>query len=151
MERIHFENLSWNWNRITFLIIAILCFVASYGSFFEYNLSMLPIIGFLIVIIFLSKRFWFKNYVDYNKLGIVIKFHFIKDKTIKFNEIGKIIIDDTNLNLSESNGRESNFEIDNVCESDKNKLIQILVENSNCNFIDNRSGMNTIANNSYKQ
>lgn len=146
MKKIHFENLSWNWLRITLLIIASISFITGYGFFLDYENSKITIIGFLIVIFLFSKRFWYKNYVEYNKLGIVIKLHFVKDKTIKFREIDKIVINDNELKLSLSSDKELNFKLANIHDSDKNKLTRILVENSNSKFTDNRTEMNTIAN-----
>ena len=151
MKKIHFENLSWNWIRITFLILALLCLLVGYGLILNNENGLITILGFLILIIMLSRRYWNKNYVEYNKLGIVIKLNLINDKTIKFSEIDKIDIYDDNLIVKLKSEREFEFKLTDINNSDKNKLVKILVENSNSNFIDNRCEMNTIANNSYKQ
>ena len=147
MKRIHFENLSWNWTRIALLILASLCLLVGYGLILNNENGLITIFGFLILTIMLSKRFWYKNYIEYNKLGIVIKLDLVKDKTIKFREIDKIVINDNELKLSLSNDKELNFKLANIHESDKNKLTRILIENSNSKFINNRAEMNTIANN----
>ena len=148
MKRIHFENLSWNWFRIILLIIATLCLISGYVLNFENGIIIL--IGFLIPTILLSKRFWYKNYVEYNKLGIIIKFNYITDETVKFKDIKDIEINDKMLKLSLSNNTKLNFKMNKFDNSDINKLTRILVENSNSKFTDNRSGINTIANIGYK-
>ncbi|SHF01341.1 hypothetical protein SAMN05444278_1158 [Psychroflexus salarius] len=147
MKKIHFENLSWNWTRITFLVLALLCLLVGHGLILNYENGLITSLGFLILIIMLSKRFWYKNYVEYNKLGIVIKLNLITDKTIKFNEIDKITINDDNLIVELESERKFEFKIMDLDESDINKLLRILVENSKSKFTDSRTEKNTIANN----
>ena len=93
----------------------------------------------------LSQRFWYKNYVEYNKLGIVIKLNIITDKTIKFNEIDKIKMNDDHLIVVLKSEGKFEFKTMDLDKSDINKLLRILVENSKSKFTDNRTEKNTIA------
>ena len=138
MESIHFEHLSWNWQRILLLNIAAGCMLVGYGIIPVYENNLITSFGFLILIVLLSKRFWYKNYVEYNKLGIVIKLQLIKDKTIKFKDIDHIVFDDSKLKISLSSGKELQFKLDSIENADRHKLIRILVENSNSKLIDHR-------------
>ena len=149
MKRIHFENLSWNWTRIALLVLASLCLLVGYGLILNYENGLITSLGFVILIIMLSKRFWYKNYVEYNKLGIVIKLNLITDKTLKFNEIDKIKINDDKLIVKLNSERKFEFNITDINSSDINKLLRILVENSKSIFTDSRTEKNTIANNLY--
>ena len=139
MKKIYFENLSWNWIRISFLVLASLCLSIDYGLILNYKNGLITSLGFVILIIMLSKRFWYKNYVEYNKLGIVIKLNLITDRTIKFSEIDKIKINDDKLIVQLNNERKIEFKIKNMDSSDINKLLRILVENSKSIFTDNRT------------
>ena len=146
MNKIHFENLSWNWTRIALLVLALICFLVGYGLILNYENGLITVFGFLILTFVLSQRFWYKNYVEYNKLGIVIKLNVITDKTIKFNEIDKIKINDDNLIVVLKSERKFEFKTMDLDKSDINKLLRILVENSKSKFTDNRTEKNTIAN-----
>jgi hypothetical protein len=109
-----------------------------YGIIPGYENNLITSFGFLILIALLSKRFWYKNYVEYNKLGIVIKLHLIKDKTIKFKEINHIEIKDQMLKVSLSTTKEVKFKLSSIKEDDRGQLIRLLVENSNSKLIDHR-------------
>ena len=139
MKKIYFENLSWNWIRISFLVLTSLCLSIGYGLILNYKNGLITSLGFVILIIMLSKRFWYKNYVEYNKLGIVIKLNLITDRTIKFSEIDKIKINDDKLIVQLNNERKIEFKITDIDSSDINKLLRILVENSKSIFTDNRT------------
>ncbi|AEE20226.1 hypothetical protein JM84_2454 [Dokdonia sp. Hel_I_63] len=139
MKKINFENLSWNWTRIALLILASLCLSVGFGLLLNYKNGLITSLGFVILIIMLSKRFWYKNHVEYNKLGIVIKLNLITDRTIKFNEIDKININDNKLIVKLNSERKFEFQIKDIDSSDINKLLRILIENSKSIFTDNRT------------
>ncbi|AWH72694.1 hypothetical protein DCS32_00460 [Dokdonia sp. Dokd-P16] len=139
MKKINFENLSWNWTRIALLILASLCLLVGYGLILNYKNGLITSLGFMILVIMLSKRFWYKNYVEYNKLGIVIKLNLITDRTIKFSEIDKIKLNDDKLIVQLNSERKIEFQITDIDSSDINKLLRILVENSKSIFTDNRT------------
>lgn len=139
MKKIQFENLYWNWTRVTLLICASLCLLVGYGLVLNYENGLISSLGFVILIIILSKRFWYKNYVEYNKLGIVIKLNLITDRTIKFNEIDKIKINDDKLIVKLNSERKFEFKITDINSTDISKLLKILVENSKSIFTDSRT------------
>lgn len=141
MKRIHFENLTWNWSRISLIIIALLSFIIGFGLVLDYKNSLITIIGFLIIIFLASKRLWYKYYVEYNKFGIVIKLNIITNKTINFNEIDKIKINDNSLIVELKSERNFNFKITDIDNSDSDKLLRILVENSKSEFTDDRNAL----------
>ena len=138
MESIHFEHLSWNWQRILLLSIAAVCMLVGFGIIPGYENNLITSFGFLILIVLLSKRFWYKNYVEYNKLGIVIKINLVLHKTLKFGEINHIVIKDQTLKVSLSTNKEVKFKLRSIKEADKDQLIRLLVENSNSKLIDHR-------------
>lgn len=138
MNKIHFENLTWNWLRISLLIIASVSFMIGYGLILDYENGLISAFGFIIIIILLSKRFWYKNYVEYNKSSIIIKLNITTDKKIKFESIDKVSIDQNRLSLFLSNNNDFTFKVSNIYRDDINKLIRILLENSKPRFIDHR-------------
>ena len=46
-------------------------------------------IGFFLQVIYFSKMFWFKNYVQWNKKGAVIRIYSWASKSLSFNQIKK--------------------------------------------------------------
>lgn len=141
MKRIHFENLTWNWSRISLIIIALLSFIIGFGLVLDYKNSLITIIGFLTIIFLASKRLWYKYYVEYNKFGILIKLNTITNKTINFNEIDKIKINDNSLIVELKSERNFDFKITDINNSDSDKLLRILVENSKSEFTDDRNAL----------
>ncbi len=77
-KKIHFDNMkSWIWIFILFLSL----FFILVGIFelFEFENPKLnkriSAIGFFLQVIYFSKMFWFKNYVQWNKKGAVIRIY----------------------------------------------------------------------------
>ena len=92
MQKIYFQNLSRNWSQRLLLVSALIILLTGYGVIFSYENKWLIILGFLALMVYQSQMFWFKNYVGYNKVGIVIKTHYIKSKSLKFKEIENLAI-----------------------------------------------------------
>lgn len=91
MKRIYFDNLS---NQKIWILLMIISLILVLNGVFKFIIFENPTthkyissIGFLIIVIFMSKLFWFKNTVQWNKKGIVIRIKTFLGKSIKFEEI----------------------------------------------------------------
>ena len=106
------------------------------GSFeiidFEYKRTnkILASIGFFIQTLYFSKMFWYKNYVEWNKLGMNIKINSLISKSLTFKNVEKLELDITNLKIIQKSGREKTFEIHNIASNDLEKLVKIIEQNS---------------------
>ena len=106
------------------------------GSFeiidFEYKRTnkILASIGFFTQALYFSKMFWYKNYVEWNKLGMNIKINRIISKSIKFDNVKKLEVDNYNFKIIQKCGREKIFEIHNIESNDLEKLLKIIKQNS---------------------
>jgi hypothetical protein len=106
------------------------------GSFevleFEYKKTnkILASIGFFIQAAYYSKMFWYKNYVEWNKLGMNIKINRLITKSIKFENVKKIELDTINLKIIQQSGRDKTFEINNITSTDLEKLVKLIKQNS---------------------
>ena len=134
MKRIHFNPLKFkNWTSVL-LIISLLFIV--FGSFeiidFGYTKTnrILTGLGFLFQVLFYSKMFWYKNYVEWNKIGMNIKLNKFIGKSIEFNFVKKVELENENLIITEKSGREILFNINNVEIKDVEKLIELIKQNS---------------------
>jgi hypothetical protein len=136
MNKIHFVNLSWNWWRISALIVASVCILLGHGLIFDYENGLITAFGFFIILVQLSQRFWYKNYVEYNQLGIVIKLNYLRSKSLKFREIEQIKIKEDRLTINIKDNKKLNFNLKSIQLSDRKTLISILAENSKAKFVD---------------
>lgn len=139
MKRIHFDKLSGNWVRIGWMIASLILILTGYGILFDYENSLVSALGFLIQIIILSRIFWYKNFVQWNKKGIVIKTHVLKSKSITFEDIDKIYAEENLISLELNRGKTIEINLEHIHDTDKNNLLRILIENSRSKFTDNRT------------
>jgi hypothetical protein len=106
------------------------------GSFeiidFEYKRTnkILVSIGSFIQAAYYSKMFWYKNYVEWNKRGMNIKINRLISKSIKFENVKKLELDNTNLKIIQKSGSDKIFEIHNIASNDLEKLVKIIAQNS---------------------
>ncbi|CDF78378.1 hypothetical protein BN863_6660 [Formosa agariphila KMM 3901] len=83
-----------------------------------------------------GQLFWFKNAVQWNKKGIVIKLNaFFKSTSISFNHISDVELTDNTLKISRHNKKDSTFDLKDIEPSDSKKIFDIIntnriVENS---------------------
>ena len=134
MKKIHFNQLKFKkWSSIL-LIISIIFIL--FGSFeiidFGYKKTnrIITSLGFLIQVIFYSKKFFYKNYVEWNKIGMNIRLNKFIGKSIEFDNIKKLELEKYSLKIIEKSGLEKKFEIQNIEDNDVEKLIKIIKQNS---------------------
>lgn len=134
MKKIHFNHLTFkNWTSLLMIISLVLILVGSFEIIdFEYKRTnkILASIGFFIQTIYFSKMFWYKNYVEWNKLGMNIKINSLISKSLTFKNVEKLELDITNLKIIQKSGREKTFEIHNIASNDLEKLVKIIEQNS---------------------
>ncbi|CAM4087601.1 hypothetical protein [Flavobacterium weaverense] len=91
MKRIKFDNLQYNWFFISLILLSLFCIMF---GLFEINEFQNPkinkgisAIGYVSQVVFFSRMFWFKNYVQYNKKGIFIRIKTFFGKSISFGNV----------------------------------------------------------------
>lgn len=134
MKKIHFNHLTFkNWTSLLMLISLAFIIMGSFEIIdFEYKRTnkILASIGFFIQAAYYSKMFWYKNYVEWNKLGMNIKINRLISKSIKFENVKKLELDTTNLKIIQKSGSDKIFEIHNIASTDLEKLVKIIAQNS---------------------
>ncbi|WP_426095546.1 hypothetical protein [Flavobacterium sp. DSR2-3-3] len=134
MKKIHFNHLTFkNWTSLLMIISLVLILIGSFEIIdFEYKRTnkILASIGFFTQALYFSKMFWYKNYVEWNKLGMNIKINRIISKSIKFDNVKKLEVDNYNFKIIQKCGREKIFEIHNIDSNDLEKLLKIIKQNS---------------------
>jgi hypothetical protein len=83
-------------------------------------------IGYFTQAIFFSRMFWFKNYVQWNKKGIVVRIKSFFGKSISFENVKNSKLENNILTIYENNGKSYNFDLTEIDEKDSKKLNEII-------------------------
>ncbi|WP_055437422.1 hypothetical protein [Lacinutrix algicola] len=136
MNKIHFDNMK-NWFWIMVLILSVSFIIGGSFGIFKFENprinKVITAIGFLLQVIYFSRIFWYKNYVQWNKKGAVIKINSFRSKSLSFNEITTTEINDEKLVVTTINEKVTTFNLRNIIKSDVQRLNDIIVSNSVAN------------------
>lgn len=133
MKKIHFNPLRFkSWSTII-IAVAFICIVAGFFELIPFdnpkNHSKVSALGSLLVAIHYSKMFWYKNYVEWNKLGMNIKFNQWLSKSIRFDKVKDVVVTATTLAIIDKSGSKKIFQTNLINPNDVDKLVTILREN----------------------
>jgi len=143
MKKIHFGNLNkkGRWILLPVILIGLFLIINGAFDFIEFtNPKMnkyLNVIGYLIVFGFSTQMFWYQNYVQWNKRGILIKIKSLFGKNIKFKEIKSSELNDKKLIIIETYGNKIEVDLSHIIESDVEKLMDIINKNTIANTVYN--------------
>jgi len=79
--------------------------------------------------------FWYKNYVQLNKKGAVIRINSWNGKSLSFDQIKKIELIEKKLIITKENGNTVTFDLNEIAESDTQKLNEIIIKNTIANNV----------------
>lgn len=129
LERIHFE-VKRDWKMIVLQIISTACMVGCIYEVFVID-KMGPYLttALLLQVIYLSKMFWYKNYVVWNKKGGVIRIKSFFGESVKSSEIGLVELTDGILKIIKKGDGKVEIDMNHTVEADRQKLKSI-VENA---------------------
>ncbi len=130
-----------NWIWIAILILSLIFILSGTFEFMEFENpkinKRISAVGFFLQVIYFSKMFWYKNYVQWNKKGAVIRINSFTSKSLSFDEINKTELNDKKLIITKTNGNKVTFDLKEIEESDTRKLNEILVKNTIANNVYN--------------
>ena len=110
MKKIHFDNLSKNWFLITILILSIIFLLVGIFEFIPFENpkinKKISGVGFLLQALYFSRMFWFKNYIQWNKKGAVIRINSFMGKSLSFDEIKKTELNEKKLTITKVNEKK---------------------------------------------
>ncbi|WP_417198115.1 hypothetical protein [Bizionia sp.] len=93
MKRIHFGNLNkkGRWILLPLILTGLFLLLNGAFDFIEFENpktnKYLNVFGYIIVFGFSTQMFWYKNYVQWNSRGMLIRIKSFLGKNIKFKEI----------------------------------------------------------------
>ena len=137
MKRIHFDNLGkpnlWQlliiFSFIFILIVILEPFEFENPKIYKYIISC----GLSLQAIYFSKLFWFNNTVQWNKKGAVIRINSFMGKSLSFDQIKSTELNEKKLTIVKSDGIKVIFDLNEIAESDTQKLNEIIVKNTIAN------------------
>ena len=141
MKKIHFGNLERKIGLVVIIgsIIGLLLIINGAFKFVQFeNRTMskyLYATGFILIAIFSTRMFWYKNYVQWSKNGILIRIKSFFGKNIKFKEIKSSELIDKKLIISETYGNKIEVDLSHIIESDIEKLMDIINKNTISNNV----------------
>ena len=134
MKNIHFNPLRFqSWSTVI-LALAFICIIVCFFELIPFdntkNHSKVSALGSLLIAIYYSKMFWYRNYVEWNKLGANIKLNQWLSKSIRFDEVKDVVVTDTTLTIIEKSDFKKVFQTNLINPNDVDKLFTILRENA---------------------
>ncbi|WP_116770872.1 hypothetical protein [Maribacter litoralis] len=137
-KKIQFDNMN-NWIWIVILILSLIFILIGSFELIEFENPKLnksiSAIGFFLQVIYFSKMFWYKNYVQWNKKGVVVRINSFMGKTLRFDEIKKTELIEKKLIITKENGTTVTFDLNKIAKSDQQKLNEIIVKNTIANTV----------------
>lgn len=132
MKRIKFDNLQFNWFFISTIVVSFLCVLFGFFEIFEFENPKInrriSSLGFLLMTIYFSRMFWFKNYVQWNKKGVVIRIKPFWGKSISFDDIKSSKLEANMLTIYKYDGIAYHFDLRDIDENDSKRLNEIINE-----------------------
>lgn len=138
MEKIYFDNLRNNF-WIGIFILSTLCLIFGIFEIIEFSNpdinGYIRKSGFLLQALYFSKMFWYKNYVQWNKMGAVIRINSLFGKSFKFLEVQSTELNNKTLTITKINGEKITIDLNKISESDIQKLNEVIVKNTIANSV----------------
>jgi hypothetical protein len=139
MRRIHFEHLGKGNYWVILIILSLILIVIGILEPFEFEnekiYKYISATGFLLQAIYFSKLFWYKNTVQWNNKGIVIRIKSFLGKSLRFDQIKATELNGKILTLTKSDGKTITLDLNEFVESDTQKLNIIMIENTIANNV----------------
>ena len=132
MKQIHFHNLEKNksWTILLLVMVIILMFLGYYPLGIAHNTQeYIRISVFLALIYHNSRIFWYKNNIQWNRKGAIIRIKTFFGKSINFNDIKSVSLNGKILTITKKRQREIRYDLNEYAHADVQKLHKIIAEN----------------------
>ena len=130
MKKIHFDHIGGDWKWAFLFAISLIFILTGFFELIDFGIPVvnqwLIITGFFIHAVFLSKLFWHKNVVQWNKKGVVIRIKSYFGRSLRFSDIESTQLNDQKLKITTKSGKLFLFDLSEFSDSDSLKLINIL-------------------------
>lgn len=138
IKKIHFDNLGKNKYWIIIILLSgVLIFIEELPIEFE-NPKIYKYIrssGFFLQAIYWSKLFWFKNTVQWNKKGALIRINSFFGKSLIFDRVKGTELNGKVMIITKKDGTKLKIDLNEFQESDSQKLNEIMIKNTIANNV----------------
>ncbi len=129
MAKIKFEELNSGGIKYLIILSAILILIGilkpyDFGNPKIYDLA--SAIGFSFQAIYFSRMFWYKNYVQWNKKGIVVKINSRLGQSLKYDKIRTINFNEDKFEVILEGEDTKEIDVSTLDKEDRKKLKQLL-------------------------
>lgn len=83
----------------------------------------LNVAGFLIIMIYNSRMFWYKNYVEWNGKGVHIRIKSFFGKSVRFEDVSSVSLDGPMLAIAKTDGGRLLIDLTGIEQPDMQKLL----------------------------
>ena len=130
-KKLHFDNLG---KQKYWKYILILCTAMIFAGMFKPDHSLndeiyryLFIVGLVVPILYLSRIFWYRNIIQWNNKGVIIRLD-AETKSVKFENIKRVKNVDNHIIITNNDDNEIRFDLTAFDQKDVLKLVHILRE-----------------------
>lgn len=136
MKRLRFNRYN-DWMNISLIVLAILGVFSGIFEFFgetktEWN-KVMSKIGSIALVLYFARQLFGKNYVGWNNVGITIKINSYLGKSFNFKDVKSTSLENGVLSIILRTGKNNEFNVDQIENSDIKKLTKIITENTVAN------------------
>ena len=131
MKKLHFDNLG---KQKYWKYILILCTAMIFAGLFKPDQSInneiyryLFIVGLVVPILYLSRIFWYRNMIQWNNKGVIIRLDAVT-KSIKYEKIKRVKNVDNQIIITDIKDNEIGFDLTAFDKKDVQRLMQIIKE-----------------------
>lgn len=130
MKRIKFDNLQISWFFISLILLSLVCIIFGFFEIIQFKNPIInrriSAIGYASQVVFFSRMFWYKNYLQWNKKGMFIRINSCFGKSLSFKTIESTKLENHILTIYKNDGKSFDFDLSDFAENDSKKLNDII-------------------------
>lgn len=130
MKKIHFDNVGGNKLWLVLAIVSLILIIV--GLLKPYDMQNprfyagISALGFLIIAVLLSRPFWYKNVVQWNKKGMTIRINRWQGEQLKFANVQHVDLDGKMLHVTRKTGADLKLNLEEFSTEDTERLRSII-------------------------
>ena len=131
MDKIKFDNMNRDWKWGVIIVLSLVLILVGLIEPIPFDnpkiYKKVSALGFFLQTIYFSRLFWYKNYVQWNKVGVNIKINSFLGKSLRFDEIKSVNLEGSKLEITPYGGRRNiEFDLSKIEPNDRQLLDDIL-------------------------
>lgn len=125
MQSVYFYNVRKDFIGLFIVCASIVCILVGGFKISGINYNIVSAIGHLLLGLNFSRIFWYKNIIQYNNIGGVIRINSLLGKSFKFKNISGIGLEDNKLIISNYNNKKVIVNLSGVSKNDIENIISL--------------------------